>query len=567
MILTFSKVCKFNILPFAKSYSFFDWTLAKGRYEEELQRLGLPEFHPVCNIYQTGYVHDNKEVETSRPYQIIAKEKYVFDFKKFMRTKSGMHDFEFDSVEEKELQGTLTSLGDEKYEYNPPDHDAVEKIYAVYKDKTTQSKTKTIVRFRQIYNGTKLYFKVPSDDFLSIQNYYQEFVPFEEDKYHVMFSNDAMSIPEFDEQKNSSRTLICLAEGAYFAPKTAKYKFFFSTNRRFLFYMSQNPFRNTIEEETDTRKWIGSAQYQGFNTRNGFNIYLEEGKKYYYRIVIMDGSGAPTISTKYYLNDDSSKWYDVEGEFSRFSHLDLEDRSSYVFTPEIENIPTLGIYWDERNIRYTSKIYNLTSKPNLDNNQDLSQTIFEVNNEENDCKSSSSFPISYKFTSFTKIRVDKMMIKSSSEMDSDIEIICGKEICYDGKYNSEEPNITLIKTYDVKEFEIKVKSNSKGSYSSICTIVPLFLISDSRNIIPSTHTKFVKEGEAELTKHGLYYNGKGFHMKEGSSIKFTVSFNETGNSVGFVGDKSVNGGTFDVFVDGKFNCRINTSVFLSNELR
>lgn len=118
--------------------------------EDMLDSLNLREFHPVCNIYQTGYVRDGEEFETAKPFEIPYDFPYIFDFVKFMKTRPNQHTFTF--VNRTGGHGIFEDLGSGRYRHSFVSKDT-DKFYVNYQDDENGDITTTLIRVKPIFTG------------------------------------------------------------------------------------------------------------------------------------------------------------------------------------------------------------------------------------------------------------------------------------------------------------------------------------------------------------------------------------------------------------------------------
>ncbi|KAI5516699.1 hypothetical protein TVAGG3_0495660 [Trichomonas vaginalis G3] len=116
-------------------------------------------------------------------------------------------------------------------------------------------------------------------------------------------------------------------------------------------------------------------------------------------------------------------------------------------------------------------------------------------------------------------------------------------------------------TYKCRTLELIVNDNKNGKYVSINEIEPhLDVISNSRQIIPATHIdiELSSEKKCKIVKNGLYYNGKGLQLDKGCKLTFNVKLNDTGDSIGVLGDRTIYGGVFEFSVGGDYRGTVDT---------
>lgn len=568
MLLHACKIFKRDFRPYFKTFPMvFNYDSASDVNPDNdhlINEMNLQEFHPVSLLYQSGYVVDGVEFETARPYQIIGHEPYVFDLVGNMKSRPNMHSFTFSRIHGPAAE-RMIEISTGKYKYTPTTliHD---KFYVDYTDNENQAVTTCVVSIKQIFNGTKIYYNTyTSRNYLTSTNKLLA----QKDSANTIIGLEPMAVPCLETHKNL-RNQIFIAEGVYYPPKSGKYKFLFKHFYSCAVWFQATPLQGIYD---DTKIFSGQNYHDFSNDHGSGYIQLTENQPYFYRIAVQFNRAQspdpkvenPYVSTRYMLEGDD-KIYRLEYERCLFNGCTLDDHDDAPFLPAIEKDPKNGIYYDDRNVFYNSKSFRIISHPTLANSEtNLNKLLFNGEKEDANTRCTGSFPHTYKIDFNKSLNINSVLLVSNENaMNAQILIKCGDESVFTGNMN-EKVFTAKFDFHKCQTIDVIVNSNANGDYSEFTEIQPCLLSSNSLNIIPATHSKFVVTGNGQLTTKGLYFNGKGFHLSEGDHLKFTVKLNSSGDSVGIIGDKSLSGGSFDVFVDGQFKSHVQTNSLSPSE--
>lgn len=557
LILTFSKSFNRDLRPMFKTYPIlfnYDNEIT-DKVNSMLNDLKLKEFHPVANVYQTGYVIDDKEFETARPFNIPCREPYVFDFVKFTQTRNDLHEFEFVSVEGS--KGKMDDLGNGKFRYTPLDDlSVIDKFYVNYQDKTNNEITKCVVSVKQTYIGSKTsYLRV--ENTITLEQAYDKLQENSDDST-VLITNSLRIV-------GSRPVWAAVSDSVFYPPKTEEYKFWFATDDKSMFFISEKPFTGNFEADKEylyarldrqSRNWVSPSNTKWMN--------LEKDKKYYMRHVVLNIAGnGKTPGQVGYINKDNDSVKELPTERVRFVNAKLDDVDLNPFMPKIENDPAQGLFGEGKTIKYDQSKFILTEKPTAESGADLSKLLFDyVYANQDTVVYPENFPVNYGVDFGDKIIFDRVnLFVEGCDMTSDVSIACDDKDIYRDSFESHKSNnIDLGKAYQCRKMKLSILSNSRDKCSGITEIQPVLMNSlTSINIIPTTHTKIKPEGDANLSTNGIYFNGKGYHMKKDSSITFNIHLNSSGDSIAILGDRWKYGGSFSVYVDDELHGHVDTS--------
>lgn len=556
-LLHLSKISNRDMRAYFKTFSLYNYdTDITQETHNLLDSWNLTEFHPIALLYQTGYEIDGKEFETAKPWRIPARENYLFDFIKYKKTRNGMHSFSFKEIEGG--NGTFESVGEGKFIYTPNPDFQLDKFKVVYVDDVNGDITKCIVTVKQIYQGCKV-------SMMKLDKNYDIFTAYskieENTNNKIIWLDERMTIPS-----TNSAPWVAVSEGCYFPTKTSPYKFIIVHDEDCLFYFSEFPL--TGNQTLDSEYLVSNLG--GFDTNYNKNqnskwLDLEKDKKYYFRLVIKNSNGVGSGSVGY-INSEDDFVRLIENDRVKFNNTTLEDEDKYKWKPIFENDPTLGIYYDSMFLKYDPQKFKVISHPQLyTEGSNLTELLFDYNIGRQDTVVVGEFLLTYVIDFGDKLRFNKLYIPSQNRR------LKGKiEISLDGKYyntynfdSNVLPTIIFDKVIHCQILNITILSNYYGKHCGIVDIQPVLQdIANTMNIIPATHSKINVTGDAKLTSAGIYYNDKGYKMKEGSNMTIMIELNETGNSIAIIGDRSYYSGMFEVYLDHKYDGFCNTTFLI-----
>lgn len=536
-LLTLCKMSNRDVRPYYKTFSQQGTQPYYLNYDTEISsevntlidQMGLRELHPVALLYQTGYVFDGEEIETARPFRIPCRSPYKFDFVKYMRSCSGCHEFAFDSYEGG--QGTLTQVSNGIYTYTPPDDvNVIDKFYVKYRDTTNQDITKVIVKIQQALNGISVYYYKLGRTMLNINNAYDRMLSLKNEAILQMASG--ITIPD----PNYPRAVgwVSMAEGIFVPEKTAPYKFIFIHVRDCEFYISENPLPNDATQAAPY-KYVTLYNYEVSWNKDSSGPYkqLEAGKRYYFRLVMVNNNGGSGRAEVGYINADNE---DVKQITSHTQFVDqrAEDVDKYEFVPQIENDPTLGHYADSRELKHDNRKYKITTGN----------------------RQASADAITYNVNLNGQVEFDKLRIPNIFNPGT-FQISCDGTEIYNQYFDPyPQPELEFSQHHTCKSLTLTTAVNQIASIELMLKVA-----GTTDNIIPATHTKFHLTGSGSLSREGVYYNGKWWHLNKGARLTCNVQLNETGNSIVIVGDRHLNygGGILEVYIGTKFHGYVDTA--------
>lgn len=554
-LLHISLLTKRDLRPYFRSFSnLYVWERdVKPIADEIIDGWGYKEFHLVSTIYQTGYVFDGVEFETAKPFRIPAREPYYFDFERYKRSREGMHNFTFKNVIPG--KGKFERVGTAQYKYTPPDPSIIDKFYVEYEDDTNKDITTMVISVKQYFQGSTVRMQNYNAS-LSITEAYKKYNE-EGAKFYTYFGS-TMSVPAV------GMKFFAVADGCYYPKKTSPYKFVAYHDEDCLLYISENP----LSGDPDTDKDYLIANISGYesmykNQKTKW-VNLTKDKKYYMRFVVRnaDGTGQGYLG---YINNESDPITNLEYDRVFFTNANIDDVDKNPFMPKIENDQTLGIYYEgERRVKYPTKKFKLLEKlQTIDKNLDLNKVLFDGYSESQPTVVNQPLPIEYVVDFGDYLTFDRLWMPEKNRfINGNVTISCDGKQIYEGPFYS---TTTFEETHHCRVVNLSIQSNKNGNYSGLVEFVPVLLkASTSNNIIPATHSKIRSYGDATLVRDGLYYNGKAWNLEPNSRIKFKLKLNETGDSIGIIGDKTIYGGEFEILLDDQHYGTCDTSYFLDN---
>lgn len=524
---------------------------------DTIDQMKLKEFYPVANLYQTGYVIDGKEIETEKPFQIPVGENYVFDFVKYMRQRT--HQFKFINVTGGE--GKFEKIEEGKYLYKPTDKTKIDKFYVNYQDLNNSDITTVIVRVKQVINGSAVRF-IKLDKEKSF-NDAVDYLKQNENKAITLINYDSLSVPYFDRDQ-SYTPWVAVCDGAFVPPETGKYTFYLKHHEKCRFYLSENPIldlsKNMLAEFTSSQ--------ESFDFNHKTNpMNLEKNKKYFFKFIVMNSNGKGGGEVKYSFGDNTNEMKTITFNQQIQVNANVNDNDTNIFIPQLEEDPLNNLYMDDLLYDYDTFDFKVISHPlQEDLNVDLNQYLFNREQHFANVATHGPSPLKYEIDLGKYLAINGLDLESMRSTLGNISVKCqGKEIYHD-VYNYRESEFFFDRAYSCRLLEIDLLDNQFESLSSMTAsfskIIPLFSVSNTKNIIPATHPEFYLKG-GESTKDGLYFNGVGFKMHKNANLTFKLKTNETGDCFAIIGDKSLSGGQFDVYINGEHIDKIGTS-FITN---
>ncbi|EAY00152.1 Immuno-dominant variable surface antigen-like [Trichomonas vaginalis G3] len=357
-------------------------------------------------------------------------------------------------------------------------------------------------------------------------------------------------------------------DGMFVPKESGKYKFIMYCDDQGMFYLSENPLHGNPDD--DSQYLLNKKdKYTVLNeTQEATPINLVANKKYYYRFTIFNKQGTGGGRIAYVFNDETVITH-IQTDCLFQTNCGPEDVDRAPFKPIIENDPCLGIYYDDRSIKQTTKdTWKVTNSPHVRNSRsNLSQLLFNKAYGNEDTACDGSYPHTYSVDFGEPVSFDQLYIPTRRDnlMTSNVVVSCDSNQILESSFTTENPLLQFDGIQTCTTLDIKVLDNTRGTWSSLVEIEPRLLSSTSRNIIPATHTKLRLVGRGELTRKGMYYNGKGFHVKKSSMLRLKLKLNETGDSFAIIGDKFERGGRFKVYIDGHLDQVVDTNVITPEE--
>lgn len=577
-VLHCAKFFKRDLRKYFLSFDFIKPAMITAECNNQMEKLKLKEFHPVTNIYAVGYKIDRgqegvEEFETHKPYAIPARNPYYFDFQKTMKTRQKMNDFE--CVRAYGGQGKLEKITGCKYIYTPTSNTSiVDKFYVEYKDKNLGDITTVVVKVKQIFKGCRMSFmKLPKGTYANaaaadtayynnLGNRGKKLIP------AILRGDNGIKIWKYSAHDQLT-PWVGVAEGVFIPRRTGVHRFGFKHSQDCVFYFTEN--KLTGDPSKDKSYIIATrANSEGKYADNSKEkaINLTKGKSYNFRFVVLAKSagGYGTVGYKF----EKHNYVDVPANEVFYPDCKADDVDMNPFVPRFEQDPTLGKYYDNRNLKYDKSGWKLTAHPTPKNAQSNLQKLLFDGGTGGNTECTGSFPLKYSIdfgeeTSFTELELPMM---GNRQMISNIEVYCDGTKFGNFSIKAGSVKHNFKKAMRCKTMDIKVLDNKKGNYASFTEINLISPISTSQNIIPATHEAFSVSDTKKcvLTRSGLYYNGRGWKLPSGCSLKISVPLNETGNSIGIVGDRSnLHGGVFEVYLDGKYHGKCDTTKFVNSE--
>lgn len=562
-----------DLRAYFKTFEFPEASQISDRCNNELSQMKLKEFHPVTMIWCSGYqLEDNYSFTTHKPFRIPARSVYYFDFTKNIKSRAKMHAFEFDDISKAEY-GELKKLTTGKYKYTPPDNTSMIDMFNVtLKDKVNGEKTICIITLEQRFKGCRM-------NYMSLKSYGATKTTTPKEAYKIYNKQLETELPtsligwgmvvnNYGSDK-AAVPWICVTEGVFVPENSTKYRFIFQHDEGMLFYITDS----TLSGDPDSDEkylYYSSDKSEAANAKQDTkSISLKEGTKYNFRFIVYNTDNAGSGQVKYSM-DGSSEFKNVDGNRVWFPGCGPDD-VDHIFKPKLENDPTLGHYYDTVHREYATDKFTVKSAPKPDDSSiSMDKILFDKDIKQNALCTVSDFPVTYKVDFGSDIIIDRVLATSmeGKPMDSTADIKCdGTKV---GTFNltTKDNKMFFDNTYKCRTLELIVNDNKNGKYVSINEIEPhLDVISNSRQIIPATHIdiELSSEKKCKIVKNGLYYNGKGLQLDKGCKLTFNVKLNDTGDSIGVLGDRTIYGGVFEFSVGGDYRGTVDTREILNSE--
>ena len=534
---------------------------------EKLRNYHYPSYHPVANAYENGFLDENNEyIETGRPFEIAPKQQYLFDFKRFTKTRKQMtYTYSIQNVEV--VNGTLEKVDDGMYYYTPvEDIHSLDRIIVTYKDDTNDQLRKSVISIKQGSDRPyyAIYANAISDD---VVESYQHIV---DTKQVPVFTEISDKFGTRNHVRSDLDKTICISSGSFYPEYNDTYQFSLVHRGQVLFYLSESPLSGNPKTDSNYLV-IHSKNDHTSNAENGENFYsvkLVADTKYYYKIVILKPNKDADSYVNVNLKNSAQPEYElgsVDRIFCPDCSPDMED--PYPFISPLEDFECIGKYNYDKFIYHNSTGYEVTKikYPYTDHTQLFDGLI----------TSPSSFTYGGGWPQIVEITLNKpetfnalylpSMTTKNYDMDSDVifeaELNGKKTVLYEGVYNKTTTLFRFGKYITADKVTLTAKNNrilvyAYVSYTEFALVN--YLESSGEYVIPITHTNHTIHGKAEWTSAGLYYNNKGLLLHEGA--EYTIHINDTQGIV-VIGDRGAGCGEFEFYVDGNLLETVDTSTY------
>ncbi|EAX97099.1 Immuno-dominant variable surface antigen-like [Trichomonas vaginalis G3] len=304
-----------------------------AKLDDMLSKKQIKEFHPVANIYTTGYVLDGVEFETAKPWHVPIRSPYIFDFENNLKTRKLCHTFKFTSCSV--INGTLTQVNGStaRYVFNSTDPRYLSKIYVNYTDQQNGDITTMVISVKPIPTGLFTTFYQMDQDKPILEGY-ADFMQNKDLKGFYMINDIPVGVPNIDAHKNKT-PWVTLSEGSFFPPTTGEYRFLFSHVQDVMFWLSDKELTGDLETDaphlkanlSGTRTWASLDQPEVYHP-------LEKDKKYYWRLFLRCPSGVGYSNGMYFIKGDTKKYdYDIS-RVRQYGTISLDEPDYNPFQPQ-----------------------------------------------------------------------------------------------------------------------------------------------------------------------------------------------------------------------------------------
>ncbi|OHS97184.1 hypothetical protein TRFO_36640 [Tritrichomonas foetus] len=570
---------------------------------KELEKLKLPNFHPVTNPYACGFLTEGEQgFVTASPFYIPPYD-YEIDFVGYMYQRndtSKFGDHVFKTVEfEKGRENSWKVLTKGKYVVTPKTNPLeVEEVIVSYEDKETHEITRVICHFAQRLNSWELR-RYNNMKGLNVSSAYSKVVN-EQLKPTVRSYPTKSYIPKYE---GDGSGYLSIMSGKMKVPSTTNYTFAATTESQVVLYLSENPL--SFDPVKDERYKICHQRNHnlGFdNVDHSEPIYLEEGKTYYVALV---SYGEKEGALSYIGYKTTDKFTDLPSSFMIGKEVDPKEKFESQFVPRFERMYTLDQYSDVNFIPQDSSNWNVYNYPEGDfimnsnveqGSKDPNRTVTQALTDSDATTewrskwwpvsdSNPKFPIIYDIDlgqqrTFSDVKIGGTGNTGWFDMNSPIEIRLApnnftivnqnQTISFDSKNYSIEHNESIVFQghYTTSKPVIELGKESTGRYLRIIFLdnnatwkdnrpcktsvstVEVGTAVNNQKVIPMTNKKDIKRNEKWYeVRGGLYYNGKGFTGVKGATLEFTIKKGQ--KAIGLIGDYYPNMGTATVKIDGQ----------------
>ncbi|KAH0790590.1 Immuno-dominant variable surface antigen-like [Histomonas meleagridis] len=550
---------------------------------EEIEKMKLPEFHPVTTAYGSGFLSsDTQGFITQRPFYLPNINRTI-DFITTMYSISHDNFGKFEYIDAK-FESTRDKfwIKQDKGKYirlpftNIID---VEEVIVSYKDIITNEITRCICQFKEYVPNAYAYRYYNIATNLNVKSAYQTTVGKVPDDIIPISSTDANLAKRSDGTVDVIRFRIR-------PPKNETYRFVLKAQGASQLYISKN---DLYYDPSKDFVWkTESANYWG-NSRKSDPIDLKTNEVYNIAFVMYTTNAATRGWLSYYegnIND-----IRVMEEYW-FVKEDIPDKDKFYsqFIPKKEKIYGMDLYDDVsflfndqskwKVIKYpqTGSVFKdvtTSSQGNqiVDPTIDIIKSVLTDNDPATEYRtdywknSIPDFPHIYEIDLGDLNEFDSIYLAVSqntnyfdvygyleiSISNSEEKLKLDSSIVWKGYYQSSNPTISLGKVNKGKYLKLKFYNNTKTwkdgrkGRTSISELKVGYQFY-THKVIPITNTKVIKKSSKWLeTRAGPYYNGKAFIGKPGEEIIYQIPIGQ--RAFGILGDYYKGIGYADVYLD------------------
>ncbi|OHT16568.1 hypothetical protein TRFO_13172 [Tritrichomonas foetus] len=579
---------------------------------ETVNKLNLPDFHPVTNPYAVGFLTDGDQGFVSAAPFSIPPYDYDIDFVKYMyqrndTTKFGDH--EFKGVQfENGRENAWKEVSKGKYVLTPKENPLeIEEVIVSYKDKKTNEITRVICHFKQRLNSWELkrYNKLKGMNVSSAYAKVATEKPNTDSKQYLMKG----LIPPYD---GDSSGYLSILSGRMKVDESTNYIFAATTDNQALLYLSESPLSFDPVKDEPYKICQQLKYHLGYDyVDHSDPLFLETGKTYYVALV----SYGNEKGAKAYIGiNTTGKFKDLPPSFMIGKEADPKEQFEAQFIPRFEKIYTLDKYTNIDFLPLDNSNWTVYKYPDGDfimnsNNgegqKDPNRTVTQALTDGDKTtewrtkwwpvvNTNPEFPMIYEIDlgaqrTFWDVRIGGTAQTKWFDMNSSIEIRLApsnftavnenvtipydkdnysvdhqESIVYQGQYHTSNPLIELGKESTGRYLRIIFYNNSakwkdnKPQKTSVSSVDVGTAVTNQK-VIPMTNKKDIKRNDKWYeVRGGLYFNGKGFTGVRGATIEFTIKKGQ--RAIGIIGDYYPDMGTATVEIDGDEVATIHDSI-------
>ncbi|KAH0789177.1 Immuno-dominant variable surface antigen-like [Histomonas meleagridis] len=561
---------------------------------KELEKMNLPEFHPVTTAYGSGFlVNDTTGFITQRPFY-LPNINQTIDFIETMHSIKEEHfgEFEYVSAEfEENRKRFWVEKSKGKFTRIPfTNITDVEEVIVSYNDTTTGEITRCICHFKETIHSIYDYQYYDLPNGLKIKDAYNLTVGREADAI-IPLSNTDVSIP-----KKSDLSTVDVVKLRIRPPKNASYRFVLKGNGQSQIYISNETltYNPNIDVVLMTEK---AGQWYANNPSDP--IYLET-TQVYNMAYVMYTTNTKTNGWISYFEGSSSSLKTMDASWYVTEEIPPEDLFYTQYIPQKEKIYEMDLYNDLSFLSNDQSKWNITKYPigfvftgvttsNQGTKNEKTTTelinsaitdddpttefrtnywngqipdfphIYEIDMGETNEFDSVYLAVSQNTGYFDVYGYLEISVSNTEEnLESESSIVWG------GYYESLNPAISIGEKTKGRYLRLKFHNNTKtwkDGHKGRTSIreVKVGYQFYTQKVIPITNTKVITKSSKWLeTRAGPYYNGKAYIGKPDEEIIYKIPSGQ--RAFGIIGDYYEGIGYADVYLDGSKIGEIHQSV-------